>query len=403
MTHHESSAAPWDRTNERGSYAVLSGVLIASLVGLAAFSVDISLITMAELQVQATADAASHAALVRYRTSAGNQAQGIAAANWIVGKDKVAMGIANVDNVTFGRWNYTAKAFAPAATQINAAQATVSRRAANSNAVELLLAPILGINQYDVSATSVTAEQLRAMMLVMDMSCSMMTGNIGQANSPVNVGRVANIGFLDYLIANPSIGDQLGLSMFAQWANRTPTSTAPAGTRVNTNYPTRVADPPWLPLSLLETQQALVRQRINGICDTQVSAATLCVPGAPHPVSGTIGNTTNPGPAMFQAVNELTNTAKVNATYFKGMLFFSDGWPNAGLGAAGGTQAANLAWTNDIYVWTILFANGGGSPAYMTSLVRGAPLAFSQTSGNVADMPAMYQAVAKSLPTALVY
>jgi hypothetical protein len=39
----------------------------------------------------------------------------------------------------------------------------------------------------------------------------------------------------------------------------------------------------------------------------------------------------------------------------------------------------------------------------MKSLVRGAPLAFSQTSQKVGDMPAMYQAVAKSLPTALVY
>jgi hypothetical protein len=388
---------------ERGSYAVLSGVLIAPLVGLAAFSVDISLITMAELQAQATADAASHAALVAYRTSAGNQDVGRKAATWIVGMNRVAMGTANVDEVTYGRWNYTANAFVPATSQINAAQARVSRKRADGNAVQLLLAPILGINEYDVEASSITAEQLRAIMLVMDMSCSMMTGNVKQTKSPVNVGRAANVGFLDYLVSNPQLGDQLGLSMFAQFANRTPTAKTPAGTRVATNYPARVADPPWLPLSPLETQEKLIRQRLNGICDTAVPESTLCVADAPHPVTATIGSTTNPAPAMFQAINELTDRAKVNATYFKGMLFFSDGWPNGGLGAAGGVEAANLAWKNDIYVWTILFANGGGDPAYMKSLVRGAPLAFSQTSQKVGDMPAMYQAVAKSLPTALVY
>jgi hypothetical protein len=404
---------PWDRTNERGSYAILSGVLIAALVGLAAFSVDVSLITMAELQAQATADAASHAALVAFRVNSGNQAAGANAAAWIVGKNKVAMEVATLDSVTFGRWNYTAGAFAPAATQINAAQAMVSRTTAGGNPVELLLAPILGVNTYDVTAQSVTAEQLRALMLVMDMSCSMMTGNIGHTNSPVNVGRVANIGFLDYLVANPSIGDQLGLSMFAQFANRGPGAPGSPGSGAGNPYgsavtngtriPTRTGDPPWLPLTRLDTNLSLIRQRINGICDTVVSATTLCVPGAVHPTTATIGSMTNPGPAMYQAINELTDTSRVNATYFKGMIFFSDGWPNHGMGAAGGTNAANLAWQNDIYVWTILFANGGGSPAYMQSLVRGAPLAFAQTSQNVADLPAMYQTVAKSLPTALVY
>lgn len=423
MNTNPTPTTPWERANERGSYAMLSGIMISALVGLAAFSVDISLITMAELQAQATADAASHAALVGFRLGAGNQVQGQNAATWIVGKNKVAMAPATLDNVTFGRWNYTAQAFAPAATQINAAQATVSRKTSNGNAVQLLLAPILGVNSYDVTATSVTAEQLRAIMLVMDMSCSMMTGNISQSNSPVNVGRVANIGFVDYLVANPQIGDQIGLSMFAEFANRGPgvasTNTTcnasgcgpgsgtgnPYGSRItsSTRIPTRTGDPPWLPLTRLDTNLSLVRQRVNGICDTGVSATTLCVAGAVHPTTSTVGSMTNPGPAMYQAINELTDTAKVNATYFKGMIFFSDGWPNAGMGAAGGTAAANAAWAQDIYVWTILFANGGGDPAYMQSLVRGAPLAFAQTSQNVADLPQMYQTVAKSLPTALVY
>jgi hypothetical protein len=408
---------PWDRSNERGSYALLSGILIASLVGLSAFSVDVSLITMAELQAQATADAASHAALVAFRRGGGSTSAGNTAATWIVNRNQVAMGTANLDNVTFGQWNYTANAFTPGNTRINAASATVSRKALNGNAVQLLLAPILGVYTYDVDATSITAEQLRAIMLVMDMSCSMM-GRADQwqnTSLPVNVGRVANVGFLDYLVANPQDGDLLGLSMFAQYANRTPDGTNPGGTRISPGdyIPQRVPDPPWLPLTDIESQQALIRQRINGICSTQVTSN--CVAGANHPTTSVVGSYTNPGPAIYQGVNELTDTAKVNATYFKGIVFFSDGQPcmEDGCGGAAsaaaatrGNQAASAAWANDIYVWTIYYAHGGGTAgtrSYMEGLVRGAPTAFAQTSQQVADLPAMYQTVAKSLPTAVVY
>lgn len=408
------SNEPWDRTAERGSYALLSALLIASLMGLSAFSVDVSLITMSELQAQATADAASHAALIGFRRSNGNQTAGRTAAQWIVDRNKVGLGTARLDNVTFGRWDYTANAFTAANTQINSARATVSRKAADGNAVQLLLAPMLGVNTVNVDAEGITAEQLRAVMLVMDMSCSMMTGNKNDPNTPVNVGRAANIGFLDYLVANPVEGDLLGLSMFGSTANRTPGNGGPLGSAVTpgNRIPNTNGDPPWLPLSFLETQQALVRQRINGICDTYrggwyaTGTTDLCVAGAIQPTVNQVGTCTNPGPAMYQAANELTKPV-VGATYFKAMVVFSDGYPcGAGggqMGPAGGTNAANFAWARDIYIWTILYGWGGSvNPAYMQSLVRGAPTAFAQ-SGNLAQLGAMYQTVAKSLPTALVY
>lgn len=408
MTQPDANT-PWTRSEQRGSYAMLTGLMIATLVGLSAFSVDVSLITMAELQAQSTADAASHAALVAYRT-AGGGATGIAAGNgaatWMTAHDKVAMGYANLDNVTFGRWDYTVGAFSPGGNTINAAQASVSRTAANNNAVDLLLAPLLGVNTYDVAATAITAEQLRAMMLVMDMSCSMMTGSV-TGNSPVNLGRAANYGFYQYMVTHPISGDLLGLSMFAQYANRYPNApgfaNTPSGSRVTASVPNRVADPPWLPLSLISTNGALIAQRINGICDTGVAYNTYCVTGAVHPTTATVGSTTNHAPAMYQAINELTDTSKVNATYFKGMLVFSDGLPNPSTLAPNGVAAADLAWQNDIYIWTVYYAQQAGGIAYMQSLVRGAPTAFAQTSQNAADLPAMYQAVAKSLPTALVF
>ena len=55
------------RSERRGNYSMLMGLLVWIVIGFSAFSVDIALITMAELQAQATADAASHAALVAFR------------------------------------------------------------------------------------------------------------------------------------------------------------------------------------------------------------------------------------------------------------------------------------------------------------------------------------------------
>lgn len=397
----------WARANQRGSYALLSALLIATLVGLSAFSVDVSLITMAELQAQAAADAASHAALVGFRRGNGSQTAGRDAATWIVNRNRVGLGTAKLDSVQFGTWDYTVGAFQPSSSKINAARARVSRKAADSNAVKLLLAPLLGVHSVDVDAEGVTAEQLRAVMLVMDMSQSMMTGNIQSANSPVNIGRTANMGFVDYLVNNPVEGDLLGLSMFGNAANRAPTPAKPRGTPVTpiANIPNRTTDPPWLPLSFVETDLNLIRQRVNGICDTLDTR--LCVPGVQHPLTADVGGVgTNPGPAMYQAVNELTDAARVGATYFKAMVLFSDGYPTTqwgGMGPNGGVNAANAAWANDIYIWTILWARSGGDANYMKSLVRGAPVAFAQTSQNVSHLPAMYQEVAKSLPTALVY
>jgi hypothetical protein len=87
----------------------------------------------------------------------------------------------------------------------------------------------------------------------------------------------------------------------------------------------------------------------------------------------------------------------------------SDGVPNCNAsGSWDETSAynravaqANAAWSQDIHIWTILFHNGYFDPSFMDDLVRG--IGYSQISPNASDLPAMYEEVAKSLPTALVY
>jgi hypothetical protein len=398
--------ASWKRNERRGNYALLMGLLVWIVVGFAAFSVDIALITMAELQAQAAADAASHAALVAFRENFV-VAEGNLAANFIMEMDKVAMGTAVIEPgfPQYGQYDFDVHAFNPGLTAMgsaNAVRVRVSRKGP-TNAVELLLAPMYPINKptHDVIAESITSQQMRAIEVVVDMSCSMMGSS---STSAVNISRLANLGFLDYLVSHPQEGDMLGITMFAQQAATKPSAAAPGGGRSNVG-----TSIPWLPVGYIESNEEEMRDRINGICNTANKSQdpTALCPAGWHPVVKTIGSCTNGEPALKQAIYQLKTYT--DTTYFRGLIFFSDGEPNCDasgawdeVGAMNRSYAqATAAWNEDISVWTILFHNGWFDPAFMSNMVRG--IGFAQISPNAADLPAMYQQVAKSLPTALVY
>ncbi len=420
---------PRDR---RGNYAMLSGFAMTAIVGFGALSIDISLITLAELQAQAAADAASHAALIGFRQNL-DTSDGDAAAQWIVEHNKVAMGTATIapGYPRYGQWNYNTQVFTPDLVNGNANAAEVRLLREDDNAVELLLAPILGVTEHEVRAESITSTQLRAIMLAVDMSCSMM----GSASSvrAVDYNRLGALTFLDYFVEHPQEGDMIGMSMFAQFANRTPTGPYPYGQKVSSDFPAVTTDRPWAPLALVEDDEAVLRPRFMGICNTDAGTpdsryptnAQCRVGGAPNynlvyaggtvvarprqdtngGLAGTgngIGRSTNPEPAVRQAVNELVD--KTDGRYFRGIVFMSDGVPNVpdeDTAKADALAAADLAWENDISIWSMLYHNGTFDDAFMQDMVRGS--GYFLSSPDAADLPAMYEQVAKSIPTALVY
>jgi Flp pilus assembly protein TadG len=376
-----------------GNYSMLMGLILLIVIGFGALSVDVSLITMAKLQAQAAADGASHAALVAYHKNRST-AEGTAAAQFIVNQDQVAMGYSKLASGSpeYGNWDFHAavNAFMPGPDEnglFNAVRVKVERTSASGNAVDLLLAPMLGVPTMDVSATSITAQEMRALMMVNDLSCSMM---YSPGTAIIN-SRNADLLFYEFLRDRPQAGDMLGLAMFAQKG----TKNASAGAPWATLNPT---DPPWIPLQLIKNNDAVFESGINGICNTMY--ATPCPPSGsdPHPEMWDIGGCTNPGIALNQAVHEITS--KTSAPYFRGIVFMSDGLPNCGT-AADAMAAADNAWTNDISVWSILFHNGSFDATFMQEMVRG--IGFYQSSPDAAQLPEMYRQVAQSLPTAFVY
>lgn len=387
----------------RGNYSFLMGGALVGILGFAALAVDISLINMAELQAQATADAASHAALLAYRhdtsgTTVGAKAAAQQAAEFMLERNSVAMGHADLSTIRYGQYDRLAATFtngpSPAGT-INAVEVDVER--ASGNAVNLLLAPMFGVTTHDVDSRSITAQQERAIVLVQDWSCSM---NGGSFPRPIDISRRATWGFLDFMVANPQDGDMFGITGYAQFG------VAEDLTAVSVN-----TGPPWAQLSLIETAIPYLREQVAQICNSELGCETDTETNTDPvvhtgPDVGTIGNCTNPGIAMQQAVEELRT--RTSNTYFRGMLVMSDGLFNCTTAGWNTTQAAldavaaaNLAYdTHDIHIWTILYHNGSFDADQLGDLTRG--LGFAQASNDVADLPGMYAAVAAALPTAIV-
>jgi hypothetical protein len=385
----------WKRGERRGNYAMMMGGLLVVIVGFAAFSVDIGLITMSELQAQATADAASHAALVMFREThdyGGDPTPAIQAGNdaaqWILDHNSVGMGHADLaaGNPVYGDYNYGTQLFNPgfwANGGANAVQVEITREAGNS--VDLLLAPLLGVTTHDVDADAITAQQRRAVMLVQDMSCSMMdsyspTKLVG--SGAIHLAREANRGFLDYLNDHPMDGDMLGIAVFAQYAAREDGVATKVGTTTS-----------WAQLREIELNYAYLSTKIDGICST--SPWSYCPTGGPMPAKG-IGSCTHPGIGMAQARNQIET--RTDLTFFRAMVVSSDGLPTCG-GIVADTEA-DKAWAADIHIWSVVFHNGSFDATYMEDLVRG--IGFSQISPDAADLPVMFENVAKSLPTTLV-
>lgn len=440
----------WSHHPRRGNYSLLMGVLSFLVIGFGALAVDISLITMAELQCQATADAASHAALIVYRENADyvnpaiGQPEGTIAANWVLQRNKVAMGYATMDSgyPEYGLWDFAVAPYGAfdntpdADDAINAVRVRISRTGAN--AVDMLLAPALGYNTHNVTATSITSQQDRAIMLVTDLSCSMMSF-AGDQNSAIELSRKASEAFMTFLASQRQPQDNVGLAMFAQLAAAEPTGPNPpggsplmspwasdcGGTVFCATGRPNGSEPPWLPISPLHiggVPNPLVFDRIDGICDTQVGVVgdTCLLTGKPslhlEPILDTsesywndIGGCTNPEPAIYQAVDELLRADLENR--FRAIVFVSDGVPNCDTNMnwndanamSRALAAVNVAAANGIRVYTLLYHNGFFNSDFMTSTnpAIGLPRngGFGLVAPNAAAMQPLLIEIAKSFPT----
>jgi hypothetical protein len=383
----------------RGNYSPMMGILIFIVVGFGAMSVDVSLMTLANLQAQATADAAAHAALVGFNQNKST-AEAIGAATFVVNRNKVALGYADLDGVDIGEWTFDAPipAFQHPLADINtanAARARVSRKGGNS--VNTLLGGILGVTSFEVDGVSIAAQRQRAIMLALDLSCSMMDGNGNSTTSPVALLREGTQLFYDYISMRPQSGDMMGIATYSEFASVEPTNPAPM-TECTPGSP-NACDPPWLPL--VPMADARVQARIDGICDTIPEGGICPATGAPKVEDTQIGFCTSPHHALLQAIEELV--ANSSERYYRAILFMTDGLPNCNPpdAATEARTVAAYAATHGIVIYGVTVTNGWGSdPNFVNDVVSlGAEGGFNQQAASASALPVMFEEVARRLPT----
>ena len=142
---------------------------MTTMMGMAAFVIDIGILLVVKSQTQAVADAAALAGAKGFFTSVAEvETLAIACAklNTVNGQSVVLTN----SNIAFGTWNPTALTFTvltgSAASAGNACQITVSAT------VNLLFAPVLGIKNATVSSSAIAGVQRWDVVLVVDISSS---------------------------------------------------------------------------------------------------------------------------------------------------------------------------------------------------------------------------------------
>ncbi len=407
------------RETRRGNYMMTMGAMLPILVGFAALSVDISYISMSQMQAQHAADAAAHAAFVAYRARGNDTAIGEDAAAYLVTRNQVGGASGALVDLQFGEWDFDTFAFSAGSTFVNAAQARVSRSEVQGNPLDLFFAPLLGYSQWDVSGYGITAGRSRQVIIVQDVSCSFA--------DDIHNARDANIAFLNYLAENPYPDDRLGMTLFGGRVWYPPLQElAP----VVGNYDTAGSGPDGKPNGMLQRFEAL--DYCSDLPDWS----------EPWPSTYNPACYTTQARGLIQAAEQFATRG--DSRQFQAVILVSDGLPNHGLQKSGDTgrkdteRAIAQLWGRDedgedarwwsfdayecedrfgpscdapadrsyttyfdggVHVWTVTFQNGEGDFDWMGTLTRGMGRAY--LTPNPEELTEIMIEIASSIPVVL--
>ena len=159
------SARGWRRQAGVISMWLVWGLL--PMVGFGALAVDIGYMAVIDTQLQSAADVSAEVALgavQRGGTQLDGRTQGLTYAgfNKVLGSGAILVS----SDIIFGDYDYATETFRPAGSTFSPAVSVTTRRA-----VDFLLAPALGVNAGDISATAIAAAGCRE-IAILRCSCA---------------------------------------------------------------------------------------------------------------------------------------------------------------------------------------------------------------------------------------
>ena len=132
----------------RGAVIVMVGIMMVTLVGISAISIDFSRLWALRNELQTSADAAAHAGAIQLQPP-NNAGTTIAVATAYANTNKAMQGTVTVESVELGRWDDINRVFIPAAPHTDAVRVEVSRQSTG------LIMSLLGVSPPRIRARAV--------------------------------------------------------------------------------------------------------------------------------------------------------------------------------------------------------------------------------------------------------
>jgi Flp pilus assembly protein TadG len=139
----------------RGNIAILSCTLLAIMMGMVAFAVDLGYIAYARTELQRTADSVALAAAAKLPDTTEGTTAGIATAH--SNTSAISPELVNT-NFEYGLWSRNSNTFTtptPAGRRPNAVRVTIRRTTANGNPLNLFYGRVLGKSTTDVTVRAI--------------------------------------------------------------------------------------------------------------------------------------------------------------------------------------------------------------------------------------------------------
>src|SRR5688500_3533802 len=143
------------RTRRWGSIAILSATLMAIMLGMVAFAVDVGYIAHARTELQRTADSVALAAAAQLPNQGQAISTGIATAS---SNSSPISPTLDGNDFEFGWWDRDAATFTtpvPVNRPDNAVRVTIKRTQSEGNPLNLFYGRVLGKNTTDITVTSI--------------------------------------------------------------------------------------------------------------------------------------------------------------------------------------------------------------------------------------------------------
>jgi Flp pilus assembly protein TadG len=144
------------RHSESGGMTAFSLFILSATILVGGYAIDVGNVMMSRTQLQVAADASGHAALLTRELN--SEADAIAAAHDIAMRNMPVAAFGNVlhdADITFGNYDHDTKVFTPSPGSRNAVEVTTRRTLATDNAIPTYLLRIVGLDDWNISTTSV--------------------------------------------------------------------------------------------------------------------------------------------------------------------------------------------------------------------------------------------------------